>query len=180
MIIPNLQSRHFMVLPAANFKSPSDLNFQVNLSGVAVLEDFTGPESGEWGKEIVRIPGLTMRMDKVLARVKSMLPALPPGDANYEIIYAFVPLQWTLFASINSLQSVSGGFALAETGMEVDDWKIDPQSYKTAEIPEREVEAFSGLLLDVSVQGKNTGLKKIGYEVNLYGYFTAVKEPTIS
>lgn len=116
----NLQSKHYMVVPGSNFRSPKDLNFMLSLSGISAVENFIGTVSGSMRKDVININADDMGMQKVIARVKSLLPALPVSDYPI-LLYGFVPLQWTVFTSIassfNKNISVNAGF-------ELDDWKI--------------------------------------------------------
>ena len=168
--ISNLQSRHYMVLPAPKFfNTPASLNFTVSLSGVAVLEDFIG-FSDEWRMEVLNINAIDMRMDRVLTRALSSLPPLPP-----EGVYKFVPIQWTVYSSAASFYNLGNS---RYSGIEVDDWKIVTGTSTTFPLVTT-VNTFEGMEMDISVRGKGVELKKVGYELNLYGYFAQIRIPDI-
>ncbi len=173
MTTTNLQSTHLMVLPAPKFmNSPSNQNFTVSFSGVAVLEDFKGLANGEWHKEVLTITAESMRMDKILDRVKSLLPAVPPTSDGYR----FVPLQWTVYASFPSI--FNAGSAV-NAGWEIDDWKIVRVDYETAAPDPVTVQVLRGLQVDISVRDKDGEMQKVGYAMDLYGYFVLVQPPQI-
>lgn len=163
----NFQSKHYMVLPASNFRSTSELNFMVNLSGVAVIENFKGAPNGDWHKEVVQLNATGMGMDKVLTRVKTVLPALPANrpDGSWPS-WAFVPLQWTVYASYNSIYNAGTS---VNAGYEIDDWKLvttDRQISATTTL-----KIFDGMQVDLSVRDRDGQINKIGFEANIHGYY---------
>ena len=111
-----------------------------------------------------------MRMDKVIQRVISLLPPLP---ANSE--YGFVPLQWTVFAGINSTFNKNSSI---NAGYEVDDWKITRSDRSTFPVV-TPVKILSGMDIGVSVRDSDGFISKVGYEMNVYGYFVIVGQPPI-
>ncbi len=162
-----------MVLPAPRFwNSPSNLNFKVSFSGVAVLEDFKGLANGEWHKEVLTISDESMRMDKIMERVMNLLPPVDPNSGGYK----FIPLQWTVYASFPSI--FNAGTAV-NAGWEVDDWKIVRNDYETAEANPVSVKALRGFQVDISVRDKDGEMNKVGYAMDLYGYFVQVQPPQI-
>ncbi|GEM_PF-2198650 len=176
MISPtNFQSKHYMVLPSSNFRSTSELNFIVNLSGVAVLENFKGAADGNWHKEVVHLAGYDIGMDRVLARVTSLLPVLPSNRPDgSSASWAFVPLQWTVYASFNSIFNAGGS---QNAGYEIDDWKITTGDRIIN--PSTTIKVFEGIEVDLSVRDKDGQINKIGYEVNMHGYFGIQWNPRI-
>ena len=158
-----------MVVPAGKiWNAPSALNFMVSFSGVGVLSPpFLGSDPN-WHKDILHIDVAYMGMyTNVLPRAKSLLP---PIDEN-KVQYQFVPLQWTVFASFNSIFNQS---TAKNAGWEVDDWKITRSDVNT--VPNNTpVKILTGMEMDISVRDDDGELKKVGYEMNLYGYFATVK-----
>lgn len=127
MITPtNFQSKHFMVVPSSNFRSPNPLNFMVNLSGIAVLENFIGSISDIWHKEIVHLKDDSIGINSVLNRVYPLLPELPQVDGA-TVEWKFVPLQWTIYASFNSIFNKKTSF---NAGYEINNWKIATTSLR--------------------------------------------------
>lgn len=128
MITPtNFQSKHFMVLPSSDFRSTNPLNFMVNLSGIAFLDNFKGSINDVWHKEIVHLEGGKIAMDSVLNRVIHLLPELPPQVNNDFFAWKFVPLQWTIYASFNSIFNKKTSF---NAGYEINNWKIATNSLR--------------------------------------------------
>ena len=163
----NLQSKHFMVLPASNFRSTSELNFVVNLSGVAVIENFKGAANGVWHKEVVHLNDNDMGMDKVMNRIKILLPALPPTKANGSWPqWEFVPLQWTVYASFNSIFNAGSS---VNAGYEIDDWKLVRGDRQT--IVPATSKVFEGMEVDLSVRDRDGEISKIGFKANMHGYY---------
>ncbi len=169
MVTPtNFQSKHYMVLPSSNFRSTSEINFMVNLSGVAVLENFKGNSDGNWHTEVVNIEDHRIEMDRVLTRVSSILPGLPPNRPDDSFAsWVFVPLQWTVYASFNSIFNAGTS---VNAGNEIDDWKlirktiVDPSTNLS-------IQKFDSIQVDLSVRDKDGQINKIAYEVNMHGYF---------
>ena len=171
----NLQSVHQMVLPTAGFNSPALQNFMVSFSGVAVVEDFHGLSNGDWHKEVLFIPSSAMQMNKVIAKVRNLLsPPVPPIPPN-QWAYGFVPLQWTVNASINSTfnKNVS-----TNAGFELDDLKISRPEGRLLGLP-GPVKVLDGFLMDISVRDIDGAIQKVAYEMNLYGYFVPYRIPPI-
>jgi hypothetical protein len=168
MISPtNFQSKHFMVLPAPNFRSTSELNFMVNLSGVVVIENFKGATNGDWHNETVHLGANAMGMDKVMNRIKNLLPALPANRPDgSSASWGFVPLQWTVYASFNSIYNAGTS---VNAGYEIDDWKLVREDKQTITPPTSKV--FEGMEVDLSVRDRDGEITKIGFEANLHGYY---------
>jgi hypothetical protein len=151
-----LESVHFMVLPAPKFwNSPSQLNFQINFSGVAVIDNFKGNADGSWRNDTLEINAAAMRMDKIMERVSSSLPPLQPNE-----LYAFIPLQWTIYASVNSQfdagSSENAGFGAYNFGIR------------------RNPDILSGMFVAIQVRDKDAWIYRVGYSMNVYGYFRKI------
>ena len=168
----NLQSKHYLVVPGSNFRSPKDLNFMLSLSGISAVENFIGTVSGSMRKDVININADDMGMQKVIARVKSLLPALPVSDYPI-LLYGFVPLQWTVFTSIvssfNKNISVNAGF-------ELDDWKIIVHEKKEHTAILNKVNIFKGISVDLSVGDSDGVVSKIAYDINLHGHFVIYEQ----
>ena len=171
MIYPtNFQSKHFLVLPGSDFRSPNELNFMVNLSGVAVIDNFKGATNGDWNQEIIYLNHNYMGMDKVLTRVNSLLPALPPNRPDgSSASWAFVPLQWTIHTSFNSIYNAGTS---VNAGYEIDDWKIVRVDKIISQ--NNTIKVFEGIKVDLSVRDRDGEIGKIGFDVSLHGYFVVV------
>src|SRR5690606_6954794 len=153
----------------------SELNFIVNLSGVGVLENFKGSADNNWRMEVVRLYGFDIGMGIVLTRVSSLLPALPPDRADgSSAAWGFVPLQWTVYASFNSVFNAGTS---VNAGYEIDDRKIVRRDIITN--PGTTIRIFEGFEVDLSVRDKDGQINKIAYEVNMHGYFGIQWNPRI-
>lgn len=151
-----LESTHYMVLPAPQFwNSPKQLNFQINFTGEAILNNHLGNADGSWRNNRLEINKQLMRMDKIMERVISLLPPLEPNE-NYE----FIPLQWTAYGSVNSQfdleQSINAGYGAYNFGIL------------------RNLNMFTGMFVDIQLRDKDAQIFRIGYALNVYGYFEKI------
>ena len=86
-----------------------------------------------------------------------------------------MPLQWTVFASINSTFNKNPSI---NAGYEADDWKIKQSERKTFPAMTA-VRVLSGMEIDVSVRDSDGYISKVGYEMTVCGYFVIVSIPQI-
>lgn len=154
------ESTHFMVLPTPQFLgSPSPLNFRIDFSGVAVLENFKGNQNGTWRNDTLMLEITKMRMDKVIEKITNLLPPLQLHES-----YKFIPLQWIAYASVNSQfdqgSSQNAGFGAYNFGINRIDNKL------------------IGMFVDIQVRDNDAQIFRVGYSLNVYGYFR--KEEVIS
>ena len=166
----NFQSKHFLVLPSSDFRSPNEINFIITLSGVAIIDNFKGAANGAWHTDIIHMSAYDMGMDKVLTRVTPLLPALPPSrpDGSWAS-WVFVPLQWTVHTSFNSIYNAGTS---VNAGYEIDDWKIVRADRIISS--SNTIITFEGFEVNLSVSDRDGEIKKIGYDANLHGYFAVV------
>jgi hypothetical protein len=152
--------------------SPATQNFSLSFTGIAVLGDFKGLANGDWHHEVLQINIEDMRMDKIMERVNSLLPPVSPDSDGYK----FVPLQWTIHASFPSIFNAG---AATNAGWEIDNWKIIRGDMTAVGAGPNTVKVLEGLQLDISVRDKDGEMKKVGYTMELYGYFVQVRKPKI-
>lgn len=170
MIISEIEAPHFMVLPTAGFKSPSEQNYSISLSGIAKIPPVFYGGLDDWKRETMTIDPITLQMRKVTNRIASLLPPWPM-DGNYT--YEFVPIQWTVYANFNSIYSP---LAINHQGDIADNWKV----IRKPIIPiatDTSVNILTKLSVDLSV--RSGYIFKVGYMVNMYGYFVICKVPDI-
>ncbi|MEP7269607.1 MAG: hypothetical protein ABI844_18470 [Saprospiraceae bacterium] len=167
-LVQGVSSPHFLVLPEDRFSSPSTQNFRVALSGVAkFLPEFY--IASTLNIQRVSIMDYLMSMDAVVNRAKPLLPPLVDGTE-----YKFVPIQWTIMASANAMWKMSsprfGG--TITTG-----WRIIRDD-KTVHATNQVVKTFRGIEVDLSIIFSAD--LKIGYNIEMYGYFSIVNYPIIT
>lgn len=165
-------SVHYMVLPAPRFwNSPSELNFKLSFSGIALL-GMLGKPDNSWNRDTLQLSIDQMRIDKLIERVRTLLPALPAG-AN---AWTFVPLQWTVNAGVNSQfnkdTSVNAGFA-------VDNFRIFRGNVRANENTTQQISVMQGLHADLAVRDKDGIIYRVGYHLDVYGYFVPYFIPPI-
>ena len=168
-----IESKHYMVLPAPRFwNSPSNNNFQINFSGIAIIKDFKGAQNGSWNNDILEILKTEIGWNNIMGRVQNILPPLPPTASEY----AFIPLQWTTYGSVNSQfdenNSVNAGFGA---------WNFGIRRYLVYvnEAKTQQANNLSGMYINIQVRDKDAIIYRIGYSMNLYGYFTPQFPPII-
>ncbi len=170
MIISEIEAPHFMVLPATKFKSPSAQNYNISLSGIAKMPPVFYGGMDDWERETMTIHTYELQMGKVTNRIASLLPTLPlEGSYTYE----FVPIQWTVYSNFNSIYSP---ISINHQGDIAEDWKlirkpVIPHGADTA------VNILDSLSVDLSV--RSGYIFKVGYLINMYGYFVICKIPDI-
>ena len=165
----SIQSKHYMVVPAGKiWNAPSNLNFMVSFSGLAIITPAFLGYDASWHTDTIHIYADDMGMNtNILPRAKSLLPPIDETKVQYE----FVPLQWTVYASFNSIFNQS---TAKNAGWEVDKWKITRDDRNT-EPNNTTVKVLRGMDIEISVRDDDGELRKVGYEMNLYGYFATVK-----
>ncbi len=171
IFIETVQSKHFMVLPEPRFNSPAPLNFKISLSGIATMPPVFYGGSEEWLRDSINIDVGLMAMLKLTNRIGALLPPLPMNGTNSQ--FGFVPLQWIVYGTFNSAYSP---VSINHQGDSVDDWKII-REYERALDSNIDVQVFKGLTFDVAV--RSGYIFKVGYEVNMYGYFVIYALPKI-
>ena len=103
-------------------------------------------------------------MDQILLRVQSVLPPLPSGAFEY----TFIPLQWTAYGSVNSQfdeqTSVNAGFGAYNFGITRSVANLNASN-------SQQLKNFSGMFVNVQARDKDAILYRVGYSINVYGYF---------
>lgn len=165
--VQGVSSPHFKVLPETLFQSPEAQNFNIGLSGVARFKsDFYIASTLNIQK--VSIRDFNMKMDSVINRAKSLLPILPEGTE-----YGFIPIQWTIMASANAIWNMSSskfGGCITSGWRILREDKVIHQSTQT-------VKMFKGIEVDLSIV--YSANLKIGYQIDMYGYFAILDLPRI-
>jgi hypothetical protein len=163
-VVEGVSSPHFLVLPEAQFASPSIRNFRVALSGVARFQsDFY--IASTLNIQNVDIHDYFMKMDSVINRARPLLPALPDGTE-----YKFVPIQWTIMASANAIWNMSSS---KYGGCITSGWSI-LRDDRIVNVTNQVVKVFSGIQVDLSIV--YSADLKIGYNIEMYGYFSIVNQ----
>lgn len=157
-------SQNYMVLPAPRFmNSPSTLNYTVSFSGIAQL-GLKGKQDGSWNRDTLSIAAIEMKMNKVLERVIPNLPPLPAGTNDW----ALVPLQWTINAGVNSEYEKNDS---PNTAFSVDDFKVFHHTVSANQNNTSQITVLGGLQANLAVKNKDAIIWRVGYLLELYGYF---------
>lgn len=162
-ISPNsYESIHYMVLPEQRFlNSPSNLNFVLTFSGVALIDGFKGENNGNWNRDVLYVSIENIGLQQIQTRLRGTLPN-PPN--NYS--YFFIPLQWSICSSPNSFfnsgQAVNTGFA-------VDRFRIANNTVEN--INGQTLNALGGINIDIAIRDKDAYLYRAAYYFQAYGYF---------
>ena len=167
-VVQGVSSPHFLVLPEVRFASPAIQNFRSALSGVARFQSdfYIGSTLNIHNVDIL---DYFMNMDSVINRAKPLLPVLPEGTE-----FKFVPIQWTIMASANAIWNMSSS---KYGGCITSGWRIIRDD-KTVNATNQIVKVFRGIEVDLSiVYGADL---KIGYNIEMYGYFSIVNFPPIT
>lgn len=166
-VVQGVSSPHFLVLPEARFASPSVQNFRIGLSGVARFQsDFY--IASTLNIHNVDIQDYLMNMEAVVNRARPLLPALPAGTE-----FKFVPVQWTIMASSNAIWNMSSS---KFGGCITSGWRIIRDD-RTVNGTNQIVKVFRGITVDLSIV--YSADLKIGYNIEMYGYFNIVNVPPI-
>lgn len=166
----NHESRHYMIVPAPKFApSPSNNNFSVSLSGIAVLKE--GLRGGSSG--VLHLSIDDMFIDHLLTRVNNNSP-LPPPSAGLH--YRFVSTQGVINASIAQFDV---GASAANSGFNITKFEIALGDGKTNTPGHPFVKVTDGMNIYLETHGTSSRIYKVAYSMELYGYFATVYLPII-